>query len=97
MTREQKPSKDEINISHIPVAGVGGLGLIAIAGLTVYFLPPLRLAGVPTLLGGLVVGLTLVAARNRGARPWAIVGAALATAALVAVLVVIAHGQAVSQ
>jgi hypothetical protein len=91
MTTQDQSSKDPINISRIPVAGIGGLGLIAIAGLTVYVLPPLRLAGVPTLLGGLVVGLTLVAARNRGARPWAIVAAALAAAALAAVLFVIAR------
>lgn len=91
MNSEQKSSKDEINISHIPVAGIGGLGLIAIAGLTVYVLPPLRLAGVPTLLGGLVVGLTLVAARNRQARPWAVIGAAIAAVALLAVIIVIAR------
>jgi len=84
-------SKDPINISHIPVAGIGGLGLIAIAGLTVYVLPQLRLVGVPTLLGGVVVGMTLVAVRNPRARSWAIVSALLAAAALVGVIIAIRH------
>ena len=76
--------RGEIDISRIPVNGVGGLGLIAIAGITVYFLPPLRAVGVPTVLGGVVVGLTLVAIRNRRVRPLAAVGAVLAAAAFVA-------------
>ena len=92
MTKQsQDSSKDPINISHIPVAGIGGLGLIAVAGLTVYVLPQLRLVGVPTLLGGVIVGMTLVAVRNPRARSWAIMGALLAAAALVAVIFVIAQ------
>ncbi len=89
MTEQHESSKDPINISHIPVAGVGGLGLIAVAGLTVYVLPPLRLVGVPTLLGGVIVGMTLLAVRNPRLRPWAVMGATLAAAAFVGVLIVI--------
>jgi hypothetical protein len=90
MTRnEQESSKDPINISHIPVAGVGGLRLIAVAGLTVYVLPQLRPVGIPTLLGGVIVGMTLVAVRNPRARPWAIMGATLAAVMLVGLIIVI--------
>jgi len=85
------PSKDEINISHIPVDGVGGLGMLATAGFMIWALPPLQLAGVPALLGGTVIGLGLVAARNRRARPWAIMGAVLAALALVLVVLAIAR------
>ena len=33
------------------------------AGIAVYFVPQLRAVGVPTVLGGVVIGLTLVAIR----------------------------------
>ena len=89
--QSQDSSKDPINISHIPVDGVGGVGLLAAAAIAVYFVPALRAAGIPTLLGGVIVGMILLAVRNPRARPWAIVGATLAAAALVAVIFVIAH------
>ena len=60
--------RSDIDISRIPASGVGGLGLLAMAGITVYFVPQLRAVGVPTVLGGVVIGLTLVAIRNRRVR-----------------------------
>ena len=81
--------KGDIDISKIPVDGVGGVGLLAAAAIAVYFVPALRAVGVPTLLGGVVVGMTLLAIRNRRARPWAIMGAALAAVAFVGAIIVI--------
>ncbi len=86
------PRKGEIDISNIPVNGAGALGLVAMAGLVVYFLPPLRSAGIPALLGGTVIGLTLVAMRNRQSRPWAITGAVAAAAALIVLVARIVSG-----
>ncbi len=76
-------ARGDIDSSRIPVDGIGGLGLIAAAGIAVYFVPALRSVGVPTVLGGVILGLTLVAVRNRKARTWAVVGALVATVAFV--------------
>ena len=85
-------AKGDIDSSRIPVDGIGGLGLIAAAGIAVYFVPALRSVGVPTVLGGVILGLTLVAVRNRKARTWAVVGALVATVAfVVAVRSMLAH------
>jgi len=84
-------AKGDIDSSRIPVDGVGGFGLLAMAAITVSRVPPLRAIGVPTLLGGVVVGLTLVAVRNRRVRGRAVVGAVLAAVAFaLAVLVAFA-------
>ena len=84
--------RSDIDISRIPASGIGGLGLVAMAGITVYFVPQLRAVGVPTLLGGVAVGLTLVAIRNRGVRTLATIGAVVAAAAFVAAVVVMLRG-----
>ena len=76
-------AKGDIDSSRIPVDGIGGLGLLAAAGIAVYFVQPLRSVGVPTVLGGVILGLVLVAVRNRRVRTWAVVGALLATVAFV--------------
>jgi len=76
-------AKGDIDSSRIPVDGVGGLGLLAMAAVTVYVVPPLRVVGIPTVLGGVIVGFTLVAIRNRAVRTVAVIGALLATAAFV--------------
>jgi hypothetical protein len=53
-----------INISGIPVAGVGGLGLVAVAALVANFLPALRPAVVLGAAGGLLLGIAIVAFRR---------------------------------
>jgi hypothetical protein len=60
--------KGEINISRIPVAGVGGLGMVAIAVIVAIALPGLRWLAIASLAGGLVAGLALIAARHRPMR-----------------------------
>jgi len=67
------PSSD-INISRIPVEGIGGLGMVAAAAVLAITLPPLRWVAVGALVGGVAVGLTLIGARNRSARHAAEIG-----------------------
>ncbi len=76
-------TKGDIDSSRIPVDGVGGFGLLAMAAILVYFVPPLRAVGIPTVLGGVVAGLTLIAIRNRRVRTPAVIGALLAAAMFV--------------
>ena len=58
----------DINIARIPVAGIGGLGMVAAATTVAIALPALRWLAVAGLVGGVAVGLTLIGARNRHAR-----------------------------
>ena len=53
-----------INISGIPVAGVGGLGLVAVAALISYFLPALRPAVALGAVGGILLAIAIVAFRR---------------------------------
>jgi hypothetical protein len=53
-----------INISGIPVAGVGGLGLIAGAALIAYFLPALRPFVALGAVGGILLSIAIVAFRR---------------------------------
>jgi hypothetical protein len=69
----QESNRGDINISRVPVEGVGGLGLLAMAGIVTYFVEPLRWLGVATLVGGTIVGLVLLATRHRELRRLAIV------------------------
>ena len=62
MTPEKRPV--EINISGIPVAGVGGLGLVAMAVLVSVVRPEIGWMMVPALCGGVVTGVALVLARR---------------------------------
>ena len=78
--------RNDINISRIPVNGTGALGLVALAGVVTYVLPPLRAIGIPVIMGGIALGLTLVAVRNRQVRRWSLIGAA--AAAVVCVVLV---------
>jgi hypothetical protein len=66
--------KGEINISRIPVDGIAGLGLVLTAGLVVYVLRPLYTDAIAIVLGGLSIGLVLLAVRHREARRAAIGG-----------------------
>ena len=62
MSSEQ--NRGEINISKIPVEGVGGLGLLAMAGVTAWAVQPLRLVGLIVVCGGITIGLLLIAAHR---------------------------------
>jgi len=82
MTRES--DRGDINISRIPVEGVGGLGLLAMAGIVAYSIGPLRWLGIATVVGGTLIGLVLLATRHRETRRVAI--------ALMAILGVVLAG-----
>jgi hypothetical protein len=56
--------RSNINMSSIPVAGVGGLGMMAVAGIMAYVLPEARAFAIAGLAGGLVVGCALIAYRR---------------------------------
>jgi hypothetical protein len=64
----------EINISHIPVSGIGGLGMIVAAIVVAIALPQLRWLAMTSLSGGAAVGLALIGARHRRARRAAEIG-----------------------
>jgi hypothetical protein len=64
---EHEP-QGEINISRIPTAGIGGLGLVAMAAGIAWFLPQLRWLAFVAVVGGAALGLTLIGVRNRRAR-----------------------------
>jgi hypothetical protein len=62
--------RPEINMSSIKVAGVGGLGMVAIIGIMAYALPEVRWFVAAGLGGGIVGGLAFLAYRAlRGAPP----------------------------
>ena len=61
-----QPERDvQINISGIPVAGVGGLGLVAMAILVAVVMPAAGLLMVSGVAGGCLLGTVLVLARRR--------------------------------
>ena len=67
MPDEERP---EINMSSIKVAGVGGLGMIAVIAVMAYALPEVRWFVLASLAGGALIGLAFVAYRTlRGAEP----------------------------
>lgn len=70
---DHKPSGD-INISKIPVDGIGGLGLVAGAVVIAIALPALRWLAIAALIGGAALGLFLIGSRNRRARRRAEIG-----------------------
>ena len=80
--------RGEINISKIPVEGVGGLGLVIAAAAVAYTLPALRSVGLIVLIGGLATGLTLLIARHRAVRRIAVVLMVLLALTLVGAFVV---------
>ena len=55
----------QINISGIPVAGVGGFGLVAMAVLVSIVMPAARVTMVAGLIGGVLLAVILVIARRR--------------------------------
>lgn len=58
MSQDERPVS--INISRIPVAGIGGLGLVAMAVVVSIFFRPLSWAMIAALVGGVAIGLALV-------------------------------------
>jgi sugar phosphate permease len=61
----------EINMSGIPVAGVGGLGLVAMAAVVSVFFPAIGWMMAVALAGGIALGVALVVARrvSKGSGP----------------------------
>ena len=53
-----------INISKIRVDGIGGLGLVAMAGVVAVFLPAIGLPMAAALVGGVVLAIGIVVARR---------------------------------
>jgi sugar phosphate permease len=58
-----------INMSGIPVSGVGGLGLVAMAALVAYVLPQAWWLVAFGAAGGVVVGLAIVTFRRHHVTP----------------------------
>ena len=54
-----------INISSIPVAGIGGLGLVAMATVVSIFFPAIGWMMAAGLASGILLGLALVALRRQ--------------------------------
>ena len=59
-------STDVINMAHVRVAGVGGLGLVAMATLVALYVPAIRVAILLGLVLGGVFAAGLIAWRRRG-------------------------------
>ena len=57
-------STDPINIAHIRVAGIGGLGLVAMAGVVAWNVPGIRIATLVAVPAGLVLAVALIAWRR---------------------------------
>lgn len=58
-------STDVINIAHIRAAGLGGLGLFAMALVVAVFVPGIRLAVATGLLFGVALGVVMILLRRR--------------------------------
>jgi hypothetical protein len=58
-------STDAINIAHIRAAGLGGLGLFAMALVVAVFVPSIRLAVSAGVLFGAVLGVFMILRRRR--------------------------------
>jgi hypothetical protein len=59
-----KDEQPQINMSSIQVAGVGGLGMVAVAAVMAYVLPELRLFVFAALGGGVIAAVALIASRR---------------------------------
>lgn len=60
-------SSDVINIAHIHVAGVGGLGLVAMAATVAWFVPRIRqTVGVGVALGFIMAAILIYRRRKSG-------------------------------
>ena len=77
--------RSDINMSSIPVAGIGGLGMVGAAGVLAYALPEARALIAVGLAGGLVTACALIAYRRvsasrPGSAPTLMVDSAIETA-----------------
>jgi len=86
MTKDE--GQVDINISKIPVAGIGGLGLVAMAAVVILSAPALRWVGFIVLIGGVATGLALLISRHPSVRRTAVVLMVLMAVALVGAIVV---------
>ena len=75
-------------LTETGVDGIGGLGLVIVAGLVTYGVPALRWAGLITLIGGLAIGLTLLISRHHRVRRTAVVLLVLLAVALAGAVIV---------
>ena len=57
-------STDAINISRIPVAGVGGLGLVAMAFIVAWFVPAIGVSLAVAAIAGVALAVALIAWRR---------------------------------
>ncbi len=60
---------DPINMAHVPVAGIGGLGLVAAAVVVMFVLPETGIAIGSGLILGVVLAVVLVGWRRRRQLP----------------------------
>jgi hypothetical protein len=63
--RLEQPSPSLINMAHIPVEGLGGLGLVAMAIVVTLAQPPIRAAIGAGVVLGLLLAVVLIAMRRR--------------------------------
>lgn len=55
---------DPINIAHIRVAGIGGLGLVAMAGVVAWYVQAIWLATIAAVAGGVILAGALIVWRR---------------------------------
>ena len=60
-----RPPSDVINISHVRVSGIGGLGLVLISALIAFEFPRIAVTLAVGLAGGLLLALFLIGQRRR--------------------------------
>jgi hypothetical protein len=63
------PESVSINMSAIPVAGIGGLGLVAIAAIIAIEFPLVRAVTLSGGLVGILAGVSLIFFRRRQRKP----------------------------
>ena len=67
----ERPRLPRINISAIPVAGVGGLGLMAVVGLMAVAIMEVRIFMILAFIAGSILGAALIFARREtGGGTW---------------------------
>ena len=57
-------NRPEIDISHVKVAGIGGLGMIVVVAAMAYAMPTVRWFVSVSLAGGLAIGVMLILAHR---------------------------------